>query len=132
MSTKAAADTPPIPGIELYHREARALPVEAVPDLREILSLYLDQVRQLQEEHPFIDLDLVERIGVACSALLDLYGDLEEPARAAVVGAIRYFVIEEDAEGDLDSIVGFDDDARVVNWVINRFGLPVQPVGLED
>jgi hypothetical protein len=35
---------------------------------------------------------------------------------------VRYFVLNEDAEGDMDSLVGFDDDALVFNAVVEELG----------
>ena len=37
--------------------------------------------------------------------------------------AIRYFILEDDAEGDLSSVVGFDDDAEVMNAVVELLGM---------
>lgn len=116
---------------ELFLQEAQEVPLSELADLKEVLSLYLKQVRRLQEENEFIDIELVERIGQAVRAMLALYPKQGSAARAAIVGAFRYFIIEEDEEGDLESIVGFDDDAEVVNWVIGAYQLDVPPVPIE-
>jgi hypothetical protein len=39
-----------------------------------------------------------------------------------VQAAVRYFLIEDDADGDLDSILGLDDDADVMNAVLRHLG----------
>jgi hypothetical protein len=48
--------------------------------------------------------------------------DTPEPTRRLVQAAVRYFVIEDDADSDLDSILGLDDDAEVLNAVLRRLG----------
>jgi hypothetical protein len=48
--------------------------------------------------------------------------DTPEPTRRLVQAAVRYFVIEDDADSDLDSILGLDDDAEVVNAVLRHLG----------
>jgi hypothetical protein len=45
-----------------------------------------------------------------------------EATRRLVQAAVRYFLIEEDADSDLDSILGLDDDAEVLNAVLRHLG----------
>ena len=44
--------------------------------------------------------------------------------RALLRGAITYFAQREDDEDDLDSVIGFDDDARVLSAVAEALGRP--------
>jgi len=53
-----------------------------------------------------------------------LSDDTPEPTRRLIQAAVRYFVIEDDADSDLDSILGLDDDAEVVNAVLRHLGHP--------
>ncbi len=45
-----------------------------------------------------------------------------ESTQRLIQAAARYFVIEDDADSDLDSILGLDDDAEVVNAVLRHLG----------
>jgi uncharacterized membrane protein YkvA (DUF1232 family) len=54
--------------------------------------------------------------------LTTLKDDTPEERRAAIQAAVRYFVIEDDADSDLDSILGLDDDAEVLNAVLKHLG----------
>ena len=128
----AAAQAALGPAAELFLRESEPLPAEQLPELNEILALYLEQVRTLYEDNEFIDLGLVERIGQAVRAMLARYVRADLRTRAAIVGALRYFVIEEDAEGDLDSLLGFDDDAEVANYVIRACDLDIPLIALGE
>lgn len=51
-----------------------------------------------------------------------LSDDTPESTRRLVQAAVRYFVIEDDADSDLDSILGLDDDAEVINAVLRHLG----------
>lgn len=61
-------------------------------------------------------------VEVSLRLLGTLGDDGPEERRRWVQAAIRYFVIEEDADGDLDSILGLDDDAEVINAVLRHLG----------
>ena len=61
-----------------------------------------------------------------CDASIRLLGtltdDSPESTRRLIQGAVRYFVLEDDADGDLDSILGLDDDTQVMNAVMDKLG----------
>ncbi len=62
-----------------------------------------------------------------CDASIRLLGSLNDNSPESTVrliqAAVQYFVLEDDADGDLDSILGLDDDAQVMNAVIDKLGL---------
>ena len=45
-----------------------------------------------------------------------------DETRLLIQAAVRYFLIEEDGDGDLNSVLGFDDDAEVMNAVLVHLG----------
>ena len=45
-----------------------------------------------------------------------------ETSRRLIQAAVRYFVLEDDIDGDMDSVLGFDDDAEVMNAVTIHLG----------
>jgi len=61
-----------------------------------------------------------------CDASIRLLGtltdDSPESTRRLIQGAVQYFVLEDDADGDLDSILGLDDDTQVMNAVMDKLG----------
>ena len=42
----------------------------------------------------------------------------------------EYFLLADDASDDLDDVFGFDDDARVVNSMLDRIGRPQHRIEL--
>jgi uncharacterized membrane protein YkvA (DUF1232 family) len=70
-----------------------------------------------------VDPALANGLAEATIKLLGTLGDeTPERTRRMVQAAVRYFVIEHDADGDMDSILGLDDDADVVNAVLRALG----------
>jgi hypothetical protein len=70
-----------------------------------------------------VDAVLARELVSACTKLLGTANDsMPEHHRRAIQAAVRYFVIEEDADSDLASVLGLDDDAEVVNAVLQYLG----------
>ncbi len=95
---------------------------EELTQLPAVVELHLDQIRENQGANT--DVETAEAIG---KALLGLLGetaavDFTADERSLVRGAVEYFLLADDAAGDLDEVLGFDDDARVVNSVLHRIG----------
>jgi len=68
-----------------------------------------------------VDRDLANALVDASLQLLSILKEqTPEDERRLVQAAVRYFIIEDDAESDLDSILGLDDDAQVINAVMKR------------
>lgn len=91
---------------------------------------YLAVLRRMSRMSSGIDLGLGRRIGRACKKLIRMCDTSDERQVALVVAAVRYFVYPYDAEDDVSSQSGLEDDAMVVNYVIEETGLPVEPVEL--
>lgn len=83
---------------------------------------HVSQVRSALEANEFLDVVLAEKIA---KLLIDLLGTIERYPGAKqrlIVGAARYFVRSNDAQADLSSLLGFDDDAAVLNYVLVELG----------
>jgi hypothetical protein len=89
---------------------------------------YLAVLRRMSRMASGLDLELGRRIGRACKEMIRTCDTTEQRQVALVVAAIRYFVYPYDAEDDVSSQSGLEDDAMVVNYVIRETGLPVEPV----
>ena len=70
-----------------------------------------------------LDPVLARSLGDTCVKLLATVDDDTKPAaRQAIQAAVRYLILEDDAESDLDSVIGLDDDAEVLNAVLSYLG----------
>ncbi len=58
------------------------------------------------------------------AGLLRLLRDCEDSQLGHAQAAVLYFMESDDAEPDLDSPSGFDDDAQVYNAVCQHLGMP--------
>lgn len=94
-------------------------------DLRAAVTAHLALARARAAADPFVDLDRAEQVAAACLALLDAWPRLDDDGRSWLAAACLYFADTDDAEDDFTSLVGFDDDAEVVNHVAARLGLDV-------
>ncbi len=105
--------------------ELMSQPLLAVHELYQQLSAYEAELNDRRRQRdPDVDATLARELVVACRQLLDsLDGQTPDDTRHMVQAAVRYFIIEDDAEADLTSILGLDDDAEVVNAVLTRLGM---------
>ena len=99
-------------------------PLLPVHELYEQLSDYeAELAKRRRSRDPDVDATLARELVVACRRLLDTLSKQTPPhTQHMVQAAVRYFIIEDDAEADLDSILGLDDDAEVVNAVLQKLG----------
>jgi hypothetical protein len=97
-------------------------PLRSADNLRQEMRSYLASVEELASHQEFIDTGLARLIARQCEELLDAF-DARDPECRLIQAAVRYFIEEDDAEGDTSSPIGFDDDARVVNEVARILGL---------
>ncbi|MEZ5342091.1 MAG: hypothetical protein R2706_11775 [Acidimicrobiales bacterium] len=91
-------------------------------ELAGVVELHLNQVRELAVEAT--DLEAAERIADALFTLLSAPTGYAPDERALLRGAVEYFLLAEDASGDIVSPVGFDDDRAVVNTVLIELERP--------
>jgi uncharacterized membrane protein YkvA (DUF1232 family) len=100
-----------------------ALPVEEIPQLEKQVRLHVEEIRRALAQNEFLDVATVERMADVLTGLLNEYETYPEMHRALIVGAARYFAKADDAEPDTVSLLGFDDDVAVLNYVLEAVGL---------
>jgi hypothetical protein len=93
------------------------LPTDKIAQLGNDVDAYRRTLEEHCHEHPKMNLKLVEALAAVCHRLLTCYPGFSPEQRALVVGAVRYFVAEQDANNDADDLFGFDDDLAVLNAV---------------
>lgn len=85
------------------------------------VDAYLENVRKSLRQNEFIDVALAERIAIVLSELLSGYSRYSLEDQSLIVGAARYFIEDSDIEPDT-SLLGFDDDACVLDFVLREIG----------
>ena len=105
---------------EAYQRYL-SLPILETSVLLNRIDAYLSVVKNASGENEFLDLSTANSIATALKKLAENSGKDSFPH---VQAATYYFVNAEDASPDLESILGFDDDAEVVNAVCRHLGCP--------
>ena len=101
---------------------AVATEAEELPGLRLRVQAYLSHVERMAVSRPLVDLDVARRVADVLQRLLDEPDQLNTHDRQMIRGAVEYFVLDRDESGDLTDVIGFDDDARVVNAVVESLG----------
>ncbi|MEZ5232271.1 MAG: hypothetical protein AB7W59_04855 [Acidimicrobiia bacterium] len=96
--------------------------VEELRGLRERSDDYLQWAKDQAAQSAAVDLDTAERIAGVLASLLDEPDRYDDEARALLAGATSYFVDADDGSNDLTDVLGFDDDARVLNAVLDAIG----------
>jgi hypothetical protein len=95
---------------------------DELPGLRLRVAGHLAWVRAQTDVFPSVDVDTAAQIAATLGQLLDEPDAYGADERALLRGAVDYFVMRDDGEDDLRSPIGFDDDARVVNAVLDAIG----------
>ena len=95
---------------------------DGVAELLSQITAHVQDVREAMRRNEFIDITLAENIAQTLSQLLRELATYPENKRRLIVGAARYFMRSQDAQADLESILGFDDDAAVLNYVLKEIG----------
>ena len=94
-----------------------------VNDLLTQVRRYQQEITQTASVNDDVDLELARSLASAAVKLLGtVQDDTSEPNKRAIQAAVRYLVIEDDAESDTNSVIGLDDDTDVLNAVLRHLG----------
>ena len=105
-----------------------ARPLANPAALAQQVAGYIDTLRAAARHNELLDLPLGETIARHCQILLDRWPQATEPQRHAIQAAVEYFFLQEDADDDLEDILGLEDDAQVVSAVLEHLGLAPMPL----
>jgi hypothetical protein len=89
-------------------------------ELGATVAMHLEQVKAAAG--PRTDLEMAEQVASSLQVLLGSDQRFGPQDRALVRGAVEYFLLVDDADSDLHASLGFDDDARVLNSVLDHIG----------
>ena len=118
-------------GAELARCIERATPIE-LPELLRKAEVHVECVARARERRAFVNLALAQAILGAIRAVIADWDRVPASARSSCRGMILYFCEGADEEDDLDSPIGFEDDAEVLNACLRLAGLPELCISTED
>ena len=132
FSRKAKYKLPkfPVSVVPAFRQLCREIPVDQVDAVRAEVERCIGTLRERAPERPNLNLPLAEEIAARCFVLLDRFPDYDVEKRKLVMGAVSYFVVDGDGAEDDSFATGFDDDARVMNYVLQQVGIEDQFIDL--
>ena len=88
------------------------------------IDKYDQKIEKVAHNRQDVDVNLAHTISQACLHLLnECWGQATDFERHLISMVCCYYLEEEDDEdGDFDSVFGFDDDAQVLNIVLESIG----------
>jgi uncharacterized membrane protein YkvA (DUF1232 family) len=119
LSNSLWASSLPAKTEKIFLPLCQELPEGEVEMVKREISDYLHQVRTRITQNEFLDLSMAAQISTLLHFLLDRYPTYTREQKALIIGAARYFIKEDDAEHDVHSLLGLDDDAMVLNFVLD-------------
>ena len=108
--------------VDRFVSAARPTGPEELAGLRLRVLAHAARVAELGRQQPRVDVETAQRIAGVLTQLCDEPDQLADDQRALLRGAVEYFVLDDDEVDDTDDVIGFDDDARVVNAVTAALG----------
>lgn len=105
---------------------------EMILKLKDSIDEYMVQFQELHIVHEFGDLELAKSLARVSKMLLARYHTFDSEQKALVVGAVRYFVEDNDPLPDTGFSSGLVDDAQVMNHVLERLGIEDHFIATEE
>ena len=92
--------------------------------LQSNVRAHVAHIRNQLHNNEFLDISLAEQLGDRLVQLLEDFESYAPDDQHLIVGAARYFIADDDAEPDTQSILGLEDDLAVFNHVVTHIGAP--------
>ena len=93
-------------------------PLVAPESLSDQMRIYFKQIEAAADHGQEVDLELLTELAVRCERLLDEIDErMPEEHQRLIQAAVRYFIDADDSDGDVDSLIGLDDDVAVIEAV---------------
>jgi len=109
--------------IPTFKQLCREISPEEIPQLRTEVDTCLEELRTEAQQNELVNLQLAEEIAERCRFLLERYEQFGASQRKLIIGAVCYFAVEKDPFSDSSFASGMDDDAKVMNYVLQQIGV---------
>ncbi|MDC0358273.1 hypothetical protein OAO01_05595 [Oligoflexia bacterium] len=109
--------------IPTFRNMCEALPVEKLDELKAELDVCVDRLEDAARNNSNLNISLARQIAQRCDYLIQQYPGYARKKQELVIGAVHYFAIADDPFPEEEFATGFDDDARVMNHVLEALGI---------
>ena len=117
---EALSDTLRQPASDYYN-----MPLAPKRELIALINDYADEIARVANRRGDLDINLADCIARCCLTLLNEQWDGEGDHRKRLIQSACYYYVENDDEdGDLQSVCGFDDDAELLNVILEHLDRP--------
>jgi hypothetical protein len=101
------------------------LPLLSKIELMSLLEQYAIRIQNAAEYRGDVDARLADCISLCCTRLLrEQWDDEALESKRLIQAACLYYVEIDDGDGDMASAYGLDDDAKLLNFVVEHLGRP--------
>ena len=101
------------------------MPLAPKRELIALINDYTDEIARVANRRGDLDINLADCIARCCLTLLNEQWDSEGDHRKRLIQAACYYFVESDDEDvDLESVYGFDDDAELLNVILEDLDRP--------
>ena len=101
------------------------MPLAPKRELIALINDYTDEIARVANRRGDLDINLADCIARCCLTLLNEQWDDEGDHRKRLIQAACYYFVENDDDDvDLQSVYGFDDDAELLNVILEHLDRP--------
>jgi len=107
----------------------------SIDEMKKKTDQYFNSIKEAYERNSIVNVNLAAAIVASIHTVCLEWETIPEVAKPWCKGMIQYFIETEDDENDLESPIGFDDDAEVLNACLkfaNRIDLCIDPEEYDD
>ena len=104
---------------------------EQIPLLKEKVTQAVNDAKKKFENGALVDVQTAEEISNRCLYILDRYHEFSKKKKKLIIGAVCYFAIGEDPISENIFASGYDDDAAVVNYVLEKLNINDMFINIE-
>jgi hypothetical protein len=107
----------------------------SINEMKKKTDLYYKKVKLAYENNSIVNVKLASAIVSSIHSVCAEWENIPDTAKPWCKGMIQYFTEQDDDENDLESPIGFDDDADVMNSCLKfagRSDLCIDPEEYDD
>lgn len=106
-----------------FKKLCKSVPLEKIAEIRDELDQCVVSMENEAKTHTNMNIELARKLAERSRYLLDNYEQFDSQGQALAMGAVHYFAIAQDPISDTAFAGGFDDDAKVMNYVLQELGI---------